>query len=130
MESKTAEPARTFKELMAGSGWRSIRAALRRSGETIRVAESEVAMGRYCAVVLNGDGFMCESGKGGIQAAFSGGNKPTLSPIKPRARVLECIREYDESLPPENELVAGILAQVAEIRRSFETAKRKQGRKP
>lgn len=111
--------------LVQGNSGRSVLALLKRAGETVRVAESEVMMGQYAAVVLNGDGFACESGRGGESAAHAG-NNPKLTPIFTLERVRELIWQYDETLPSEEELVKILVAKIKEIRDKNSEKKRRQ----
>lgn len=84
---------------------------------------SEEAMGQYAAVILNGDGFVQEHGKAGLQAAFTG-QKLRFSKISSVERLREMIRDYDDSLPPEDELVRSILKNIETIRRESERSKK------
>lgn len=117
-------PIQTFEELMKGRKWKAVLRLLKKKNATIRVAESEIMMGRYAAVILNGRGFQCESGRGGMSAAFAG-NNPTFKPIKSAKDVLEKAIDYSGPLsddppgtptPSENELVGKILLELEKNR--------------
>ena len=120
--SKAEQAISTFEQLRKGGGWTAVRALLRKSGKTVRVSVSEEAMGRYAAVIINGDGFVQLYGKAALQAAFT---KPDdrFSPIKSLAQLREMIWQYDDSLPPEPQLIADILDKIEKIRLEYEAQK-------
>ena len=112
---KPAAPIRTFEQLVKGRKWKPILRLLKKKGASINVAESEVAMGSYAAVVLNQNGFIREQGKGGLSAAYTS-NKPTHTPIKPLSEIWKLSHGFDDSLPSEEQLVADVLRKVKELR--------------
>ncbi|MES3031839.1 MAG: hypothetical protein V4699_01185 [Patescibacteria group bacterium] len=120
---ETVPAPQTFEELMKDGGWKDTLRLLKEKKTTIRVMESPVAMGSYCAVILTGKGFQVESGRGGMSAAMAGSNPTVGPPIRSAAKVLEKVLDYNEPLdatdkrPSENEIVAAVLKAIEKIRK-------------
>lgn len=125
MELKLAP--KTFEELRKSTGragWKSILRILRKTGKKVMVAEGPAFMGRYYAVILNGQGFQLESGKAGMTAAFSKSTAPTFTPIRTINQVLEKAIELSGPLeddppsvrtPTETEIIEKLVVEIQKI---------------
>jgi len=102
---------------MKGKKWKKILGLLKKNKKTISIAISEEVVGRYCEVILDGDGFRVKSDKSGMAAAFTG-DKPSFRPISNSAEVLELAKDFDPDKfaeMKEFEIVAIILREIAVV---------------
>jgi len=123
----------TFEELRSSPAWRSTLRLLKRTGETIMVAEGEAVMGSYSAVVLTGKGFQLERGASGMTAAYST-RPPKHEPIRATKKVVETALELSAPMsddppgtptPTEGEIVAKLLRRIEKARERAKTATKK-----